>query len=232
MFLLLVTVSSMLLAAIMSIVAWRIAVHERRRSEARVDALAAEIHAAPASSFQPATPIAYRRDHDLELRPQEANGSDMFGAVHPAASSSRFAAVFGIGVLVLVTAASAALALSAMSRRASAHETAIAQPSPLELVALTHERDGDTLTVRGVVRNPQSSARVDDLTAVVFLFSAEGAFVASGRATVASVALGPGGESTFVVVVPRANDVGRFRVSFRTDDRVVPHVDRRPDGTQ
>ena len=38
---------------------------------------------------------------------------------------------------------------------------------------------------------------------------------------------GPGGESRFVVSVPSAADVGRYRVSFRTDDRVVPHVDRR-----
>ena len=36
-----------------------------------------------------------------------------------------------------------------------------------------------------------------------------------------------GGESPFVVTVPGAADVGRYRVSFRTDDRVVPHIDRR-----
>jgi hypothetical protein len=43
-FLLIVTVASMLLAAMMSMVAWRLARDERRRSEARVAALAAEIH--------------------------------------------------------------------------------------------------------------------------------------------------------------------------------------------
>ena len=45
-FLLLVTLTSLLLAAIMSLVAWRAAGDERRRSEARVAALAAEIHGA------------------------------------------------------------------------------------------------------------------------------------------------------------------------------------------
>ena len=40
-------------------------------------------------------------------------------------------------------------------------------------------------------------------------------------------ALGPGGEAAFVVTMPRAGDAGRYRVSFRTDDRVVSHVDRR-----
>ena len=43
MFLLLVTLVSTLLAAIMSVVAWRIAVDERRRSDARVEMLAAEM---------------------------------------------------------------------------------------------------------------------------------------------------------------------------------------------
>jgi hypothetical protein len=37
----------------------------------------------------------------------------------------------------------------------------------------------------------------------------------------------PGTESVFVVTVPGAADVGRYRVSFRSDDRIVPHVDRR-----
>ena len=43
MFLLIVTVTSMLLAAIMSAIAWRLSGDERRRSDARVAALAAEI---------------------------------------------------------------------------------------------------------------------------------------------------------------------------------------------
>ena len=34
-------------------------------------------------------------------------------------------------------------------------------------------------------------------------------------------------EATFVVTVPGAGAVDRYRVSFRTDDRIVPHVDRR-----
>jgi hypothetical protein len=30
-----------------------------------------------------------------------------------------------------------------------------------------------------------------------------------------------------VITIPGMADVGRYRVSFRTDDGVVPHVDRR-----
>jgi hypothetical protein len=54
--------------------------------------------------------------------------------------------------------------------------------------------------------------------------------VASGRAAIDGSALGPGAESTFVVTLPGAGDVGRYRVSFRTGDRVVSHVDRRHEG--
>jgi hypothetical protein len=40
--------------------------------------------------------------------------------------------------------------------------------------------------------------------------------------------LGPGGETAFTVTVPGVTNVGRYRLSFRTEDRVVPHVDHRP----
>jgi hypothetical protein len=98
---------------------------------------------------------------------------------------------------------------------------------PLELVALGHERDGDQLTVRGIVRVPPSGAGMDRLTAVVSLFAADGGFLASGSAAVEAQALRPGGESVFAVTVPRAGEVGRYRVSFTSDDRVVPHLDLR-----
>jgi len=103
---------------------------------------------------------------------------------------------------------------------------------PVELLALGHDRDGARLTVRGVVRNPSAGRAVDRMTAVVFLYNRDGGFLTSGRAAIDSTALLPGGESAFVVAVPGASDVGRYRVSFRTDDRVVPHVDRRDRGQE
>jgi len=36
-----------------------------------------------------------------------------------------------------------------------------------------------------------------------------------------------GGETAFTVTVPAATQIGRYRVSFRTNDRVIPHIDRR-----
>jgi hypothetical protein len=233
MFLLTLTVASLVVAALMSVMAWRIAVMERRRSQARVDGLAAEIHAGQAANFQA---ITYRQGEDLDLRSTAASspaGSEreLFGPVHDAAPPSRFATRLTVGVLVLVGALAATVAFPALARRAPVQDPGIAAaPSPLELVELAEERDSDTVTVRGVVRNPRSGTRMDELTAVVFLFGSDGAFITSGRAIVKSASLGPGGESPFVVTIGGAKQVGRFRVSFRTDDRVVAHVDRRVDG--
>jgi flagellar basal body-associated protein FliL len=237
MFLILVTLASLLIAVVMSVVAWRVAGEERRRSEARVAALAADSLGA-----------------DLDLRSEAADAAPipviadgLFATMQPAPSGSRFAIVVAVGVIVVGSLATVGLLLSSGSRRATQSQTVATienrpgaenranlenaakrtNPLPLELVALGHDRDGDRLTVRGIVRNPSSGAAVDRLTAVVFMFDREGGFLGSGRATVQSPALGPGGESTFVVTVPGAAAVGRYRVSFRTDDRVVPHVDRR-----
>jgi hypothetical protein len=223
MILLLITFASLLVAVIMSVVAWRTAGEERRRSNARVAALAADIH-----------------DGDFDLGSSEpghgretAPIGDLFATAQPAQSGSRFAIAVACGVIVVGSLATMGLLLS----RGSGHPNAaapsqptpagLANPAPLELLALGHERTGDDLTVRGVVRNPSSGMAVERLTAVVFLFNREGGFLTSGRATVEAPALVPGGESRFVVSVPSAGDVGRYRVSFRTDDRVVPHVDRR-----
>jgi hypothetical protein len=227
MFLLFVTLSSMLLAAIMSLVAWRIAGDERRRSEARIEALAADIHGV--ERVAPRGPA-----DDLELWPGSGtSGAELFAAAQPR-SGSRWPAVLAAGVFVVATAAALVIVLgvgSSGTTHASNQAVAVAPPAPaalpLELVALGHEREGDRLTVRGIVRNPESGAPVDRLTAVVFLFNRDGGFLSSGRVTVESSALRPGAESIFVVTVPGAADVGRYRVSFRTDDRIVPHVDRR-----
>lgn len=231
MLLLVVTLTSILLAAIMSVIAWRIAGDERRRSEARVAALAADIHDEPQLADAPVVA------DDLDLRPTRGAsiGSDLFAAPQPR-SASRWAAVLAGGVFVLGCALAVAILLSGGSsvgaRSVAPPQPAAAAPPaaparPLELVALGHERDGDRLIVRGIVRNPGTGAPIQALAAVVFLFNRDGGFLTSGRVTIDTSALRPGGESPFIVTVPGATDVGRYRVSFRTDDRVVPHVDRR-----
>lgn len=219
--LILVTVLSLTLATVMTVLAWKLAREERRRSEARVAALAAEIHTGG----------------DLPLRfPQRqsatATSGDLFTTAQP--ERSRLAAIAAIGALTVVSVGVLLIvgpsigrspgAISAATKGTAAPAPATAPP--LELVAMTHERDADRFVVRGLVRNPSSGALMSGVTAVVFLFGQDGGFITSGRAAFDG-ALAPGVEAPFSVTIPGAADVGRYRVSFRTGDRVVAHVDRR-----
>lgn len=219
--LLLIVFISMALAAIMSAVAWHSSREEQRRSDTRIAALAAEIHD---ETFAPAT---------------VAGGGDLFAA--PQRSAWRYATVVAAGSLICSSVVALAIASSPGAHGvASTIHTSPANPAtltnlaklvnpgvPIELMALGHERDGDRLTVRGIVRNPSSGAALNRVTAVVLLFKPDGGFLNSGRAIVESPALGPGGETAFAVTVPGSSGVGRYRVSFRTEGRVVPHIDRR-----
>ena len=78
-------------------------------------------------------------------------------------------------------------------------------------------------------------ADVADLTAVVSVFDSKGDVAASGQALVAAAAPAStrgaaGVESTFVVTVPGVHDVSRYRVGFKSNDRIIAHVDRRDRG--
>ena len=269
-FLLIVTVSSMLLAAIMSFIAWRIAAEERRRSDARIAALSAEIHAA-AGPRTVAAQSGGRRDvavrgesrlapfplvqrtggrwtEDLAIRPSVDRGTSAPDLFRQPETRSRgpIVAVAGgivvvgaIALLVVVAARRPPVAATSPTAPAAASPgRSVPQPAtataagpvsstPLELVALGHERDGDRLIVRGVVRNTSSAATAEQLTAVVLAYGSDGAFLSTGRGIIESAALRPGAQSTFVVTVHGASAVGRYRVSFRNGDRIVPHVDRR-----
>jgi hypothetical protein len=94
---------------------------------------------------------------------------------------------------------------------------------------MRHEQQPDALVVTGLVRNP-GSAPASSITAVVFAFDRAGNFLASGRAPLDDRRLDGGDESPFRVTIPNIGDVGRYRVSFRTEAGVVRHVDRRAAG--
>src|SRR5213076_979993 len=177
--LILVTLLSLALAAVMTVLAWRLAREERRRSDARVAALAAEIH--PPLPLQQPAPVV--------------TGSDLFTTpADRTASSSRAAAAFVGVAAVAIVAAFVWSGASHLSDASGAGRTAAAaspRPAetpaaavPLELTALTHERDADRLTVRGIVRNPSTGPAVRAITAGVFLFDRDGGFVTSGRTAI------------------------------------------------
>jgi hypothetical protein len=114
-----------------------------------------------------------------------------------------------------------------VDRSATATVSAPSTTSPLELVSMRHERRGTRLAVTGLVRNPVAGAPVERLAAVVFLFDQQGGFISSARANVDFLKLTPGDESPFVIDVEAPSNVTRYRVSFRNDAGIVPHVDRR-----
>src|SRR5262245_27882874 len=103
----LVTVVSLLLAVIMGVVAWRVAHEERRRSAARVAALACDIHG----------------DFDLDVpyspaeEPAPSNAS-LFNAPAAPASGGRFAAALVAGVLVFASVAALVVVLGGASQSA------------------------------------------------------------------------------------------------------------------
>jgi hypothetical protein len=233
--LVLVSVVSLLVAAVMSVVTWRLLRVERLRSSARVAALAAEIHDVPANAATnfPAREVV----DDFVLRQTPATTpNDMFASA-PQRSRWQIAAAAALFVVGMVAAA---MVLTSEEDRSGGGQAAAGDPAvidarpghsaavaPLELVALGHERDSDGLTVRGVLRNPAGGAELSRLSAVVLLFNRDGRYVATGRAPVQAATLVPGGETTFVVTVSGAPEVERYRVSFRTEQAVVPHIDRR-----
>ena len=238
-----ITFLSTAVAIMMSIVAWRTSRDERRRSAARVAALSADIAAAGDA-------VGDAVDHDLLPNASAASAAsagapDLFTTSRRPLVGARWGFALVAGVLAICAAAAAAVIFAGESRPASVGTTSPTVPlagpteaattsaaregavQPLELLALGHERDGDSLTVKGVIRNPDGGIAVNRLTAVVFGFNREGEFQASGRSPVTPDPLRPGARSSFVVRVHGAADVVRYRVSFRTDDRLVPHADRR-----
>jgi len=206
--LLVVSGVSLVAAGFMSAIAWRMSREGHRRSEARVATLSAAIYDEAGDE-----PFAAR----------------MFD--QPAASSTgRFSVIAIAGVCVV--AAMAGIAVIAARGTHGNPPPVTAAPAqvtdaPLELLALEHERDGGQLIVRGLVRNPANAAERDGLTAVVLLVGHDGATISSHRAAVPSAKLPAGATTPFVVTAPGGADVDRFRLSFRTDARVEPHVDRR-----
>jgi hypothetical protein len=243
--LLVIAVLGLVLAAFMAGVAWRLHRDEARRSAARVATLAADLRderfRAPAivggrrveSRIQlfPSRPI----DADLFDRGGHSDSTpDLFSFDRSRGTESRLGPVLAVGIFAVVVAFALILAMGRGSRQAadsaSAAATAAhapATPAPIELVSLDQTRDGDRLTVRGAVRNPPSGERFDRLVAEVTYFGSDGKMLGSGHAALQPATLAPGTESAFAVTIARGQDVGRYRIRFHVDERIVAHVDRR-----
>jgi hypothetical protein len=211
--LVIITVLSLTVAAVMSVVAWRLARDERRRSAARVAALSSDIHGEGHS------PV---------------NVSERFFTEEQSRTSGSPLRALAIGVLVVGSGVALVVLASGPSGDSAAPAptaTEAQAAAPLELVALEHERDGDRMIVRGVVRH-SNRAGLAGLTAVVSVLNHEGEIASNGQAVVSDPApTSPSAaadvESAFVVTVSGARNVSRYRIGFKSNGRIVEHVDRR-----
>ena len=209
-------------AVLFAVIVGRLLREERRRSAARVASLSAVLDG-PA--------LGGRGGHNVSPSVSMTPPTTMF-TVEPGGSIKGRpmlkAAVVGAMAIIIVVAA----AMGNRDHAQTSPAAAAREQAPLELISMRHQRDGATLTVTGLVRNPDQGADARRVAAVVFVFDRNGSFVTSGRAPLDFVVLEPGGESPFVVTVPNVADVARYRVSFRTDTGVVRHIDRRAEQLQ
>jgi hypothetical protein len=220
---LVVTLLSLGMAAALSVIVWRMLRDERARSEARV-AVLATMASAPV-----AAPLL---DRPLGQAPSTVGA--MF--VEPEQSSPwghRFAVMTALG---LVIASVVLFALAASGTRTSvraagatsAPSAGTAASAGLELLSLRDTRESDTLTITGLVHNPQNGPPLSRVTVTAYTFDDTGSFLASGRALLDVTTFAPGDDSPFVVKVPVTGAVARYRIGFRTEDgRVISHIDRR-----
>jgi len=189
---------------------------ERRRSDARVAALAAAID-----------DPQWLAAGDLgEYHAEAAPPSPGMSLVVPATTGPSRAPAFVAAALVI--AGVGTLLFAGMNGGRRPARDVKAAGSSIELVSMRHALDGDTLIVSGLVRNPTTLA-TPVLSAVVSVVGADGRVVARGTSPLDAAVLDAGKETTFRVSVPEVGDSSRYRVAFVNGSRIVPHVDRRSD---
>ena len=207
--LLIVTIVSIGVAAAAAVMAWRVVQADRRRSDARVRALAADL--------------------------SQTAGNPLFTVAGPEASPrsrAPIAVVAGglivgsVVVLALILSSGQEPAASALSNRSTMAGPDAAGPA-LELLSLTHERADGNFVVRGLVHNPQSGRTVNRLKAVVLFYDDAGNLVTTAESIVEPGSFPPDGRAYFSVNLHRDSPVERYRIGFRADNLPVAHVDRR-----
>jgi hypothetical protein len=190
---------------------------ERRRSDARVAALAAVID----------DPEWETRWEDEERFDEVRDSPPTVSLVVPEVPHPSRAPAFAAAALVILVASGLLVVGMSGGSRTTRHAAA-ARVSSIELVSMRHALDGETLIVSGIVRNSSTSA-TPALSAVVSVLGRDGQVVARGESQLDPVVLGPGRETTFRVSVSEVGDPGRYRVAFVNGSQIVPHVDRRSD---
>jgi hypothetical protein len=218
-----ITALSLILALAMGVVLFTVLREDRQRSDARVAALAA-------ASGKFDLPLS-RRDTEL---PGEADrivrtANELFAV---SSEPSPWVRRVGVAAALAALVGGVGYVLLPASTAAPSGSAPVPQPVPLELLTLSHTQQPSGLTISGTVYNPRSAAAVSEVFAAAVLFGPDGNFLTSARAPLDFTTLRPGEESPFVIAVPVAGAVARYRVGFRgADGSVIAHVDRRADAT-
>ncbi len=249
-----VTALSLLMAGAMAVIVTKLLADQRRRSDARVAALA-DMAAADSMAWvyrpspgvarpAPAAPAHHHRSEtpaaDLPLRPVHPAADRGLGA-EPADGQSTVGELFAqperasawpgrlaVAVALAVVVTGSGWALSRATTDEAGARAAAAQPPPLELLSLRHTRTADSLTIAGLVRNPPGAAPLSHVVATAVVFGPDSTIMADGRAPLDFITTGGGDEAPFVITIPVSAAVARYRVSFRAQDgTVISHVDGR-----
>lgn len=241
--LLALTVAPLIACAALLAYVVRLKREARERSEARLAALAARLATtgAAAPDFGPG-PVGYSGGSNdiidsaldatanFDATSVDADVGDGKLAAKPLFSTNEGPASAGqrlllplAGLLVVILVAGAIYGTT----RATSETATTTRPSTLELLSLRHRREGETLTIAGLARNAPGSRTLDDVAAVVVTYGRDGTLLASGRGALDQRRLAPGESAPFVVRLPGAGDVARYRVSFTDEAGTVPHFDRR-----
>ena len=226
---------------LISAVAWRYANDARRRDVARAALLR---HAATTDNWDDRLDHLEPRGHFESTPPVEPIGEvtaiDTMFAAETRPSAAPKQSWIAVAAVCIVIALVAATVTARRSDTPTATEVVTAPAPkteapvppavvPISLKALTHarERSGD-LTVTGTVQNPAGGAALDHLMAVVDAIDGADQVVATVTSGVDAPMLMAGDTTRFVVAIPRADDVARYRVRFRLrDGSAIEHRDAR-----
>ena len=189
------------ISAACAAVAWRTSREARRRSEARVAALADTIDP-PRRDEQ--------HQHVSVSLPRSLNPLAKIG--------------IGFGV-VTVAIIAAALVMDAAERGPAT--TVRAQTPALELMSMQPQRQNGALTVSGIIRN-SSERPVVGIVAEVTVVGTAGDVLATRRVPIELRSVPPEANSSFSVTLDSVGAAQRYRIAFRGPDGIVRHVDRRP----
>ena len=181
---------------------WDLALGQVQSSEFKVGSSNSDIRtSAPAEK-----PSLALRTSNSELRTLSSH--ELFEDAAPRTPSRRLAWTVGVGLVMASVAGAIYVVSSGAIGQVFASNNgappsaaaAVTQATPIELLSLRYSIDApDTFVVTCLVQNPAASASLRGVTAVVYLFDAEGRYFASSRAPLESSVLSPGGDAPFTV---------------------------------